>query len=380
MSVNDDFSLEADEIEQQRRIEEERRRKNRERVRRWRERKRAESKAQVPPEDKWALLSPENRDIIRRYLDFRAMGTTANARKALLRASREAYEHDLVTFALFLNGRPLLRATRDDVAAWLEANTRDPKDPIDGRPWTRRTAHRKRSALNGFFEWALEDGLIDRSPMQRIKPPKFKKPEPVWLPKSEVDRIFEHIETKIAVSEPKQAVLYMLDAALFRMLFHWGLRVSEATLLTYEQIRKEGDELRAIVYRKGDKMDVFPITGVVRQAFDRWHHVRAEIHADSRHIPYVFVHPHFRKRVSRKRAWLRLRKIAHEAGLPPHLIRKLSPHKLRHSVARHMLESGIPINQVKAFLSHADIRTTQEYLDLDERARIAIVRRMSMEE
>lgn len=376
MSLDPD--LLPDEEERRRLAEEERRRKNRERVRRWRERKRLERQGQTNPNAlKNINIGIENLRIIQRYLDFRAMGTTANARKALLRASREAYEADLVAFAQFLNGRSLLEATRDDVAAWLEANTRDPKDPSDQRPWSRRTAHRKRSALNGFFEWALEDGLITRSPMQRIKPPKFKKPEPVWLPKEQIDRIFEFIETKIAVSEPEQAALYMLDAALFRMLFNWGLRVSEATTLTYDQIRKEDGELRIIVYRKGDKVDAFPLTGVVRQAFDRWHHVRAEIHADPRHIGYVFVHPRFRKRVSRKRAWLRLRKIAREAGLPEDSIRRLSPHKLRHSIARYMLESGIPINQVKAFLSHADIRTTQEYLDLDERARIAIIRQMS---
>lgn len=361
--------------EEARAREEERKRKVRERVRRHRARKRAEEDGEddAEPTD-WELLDERSRTVIQRFLSFRAAGVTANARKALSPASQRAYKRDLVHFGHFLAPTPLLDASPDDVAAWLDQHTRDPKDPNDQRPWSRRTAHRKRSSLNSFYDWALQEELVSASPMRRIKPRPFETPEPVWLSKSRIDVLFEAIESKIAVAEEPQAVLYMLDACIFRLMFNWGLRVSEATNLSYDQIRYHEGEMRARVVRKGDKEHTFPITGEVERVFRRWHRVRQEIHARGRHTNYVFVHPQFRKRVSRKRAWIRLQRIAKEAGFSKEELDSLSPHKLRHSLARYRLESGDPINVVQAVLGHSDVRTTQVYLDLDEEARLAALR------
>lgn len=349
-----------------------RRCKTRERVARYRARQRAAREARREP--KPDPVSPTNRSLIDRYLAFRSHGAVSDNERALLRASRESYRSDLESFASTLGSTSLLDVDRDRIVAWFEANTREPKRPDDPRPWSRRTAHRKRSALSGFYRWAVDEGLIDRTPMQGVRPPRYEKKYPERIGKEWIDRLFEHVESKIAVSDDKTAMLYMMDALMFRFLFNWGLRVSEATNITYDQIRKVDGERRIKVVRKGDKVLSFIVGGNVEVAFQRWHAVRQEIPARAGHAEYLFVHPHFRRRISRKRAWLRLRRIAKEAGLPNSVIRLLSPHKLRHAIAFYHLEHGMPLNRVQALLGHASIASTQVYVEAGERERLETVR------
>lgn len=353
---------------------ESRRKKNRERVARWRARKRAQREAAEAASPKEDPVSHVNRELIERYLSFRTHAAIGKEERALLRGSREAYRSDIESFAATLGSTSLLAVHRDQVIAWFEKNTREPKVPDDPRPWSRRTAHRKRSALSGFYRWAMDEGMIDSNPMRSVRPPRYEKTYPERLGKGWVDRIFQHIEDRIAVTDGETASLYMMDALLYRFLFNWGLRVSEATNITYDQIRRVEGELRIRVIRKGDNILTYVIGGKVEDAFRRWHSVRQEIIARGPHADFLFVHPRFRRRISRKRAWLRLRRNATEAGLPQSVIRLLSPHKLRHAIAFYHLEHGMPLNRVQALLGHASIASTQIYVEAGERERLEAIR------
>lgn len=323
-----------------------------------------------------ALALPPDFPLVDRYLTLRA---TRLGRRTLV-----SYRADLVAFATALGTTALLAARSDDVAAWFRANLRDPADPTDPRPWTARTAHRRRAALNGFYEWARRQELLVRNPVDDVELPRFQRPAPVVIGAEPLERLFTHIEDRITVANDRIAQLYVLDAAVLRLMEHLALRVSEASGIRLSQVRTvktpAGPELQARVMKKGNKPKLYPLTDIVLAAYQRWLRVRQHVTPVSGHEDFLFIHPWTGYRVSRQRAWQRLKRLAAEAGVPEATVAALSPHKLRHARARRMLDAGWDLAAVQAVLDHTNIATTSVYLEDDEQARLHALRAQSRPE
>jgi site-specific recombinase XerD len=362
--------------------DEERRAADRERMRRLREARRAEagpSAAKEPGDPAYRLLAAEDRALIDRYIKARAMFLAAN--------SKESYRADLATFALARGGH-LLEATTEEISAWLLERTRDVENTQTHLPWSLRTAKRKLSALIGFYRWAVRTGLSDRNPADTVEIKKFRQVEPPpRIAPEHLERLFSHIEDRIASSPPRLAQLYVLDAVVFRLCFHLALRITEASSLRFSKVvpgRNElgEEELQVQVLRKGDKIARYPITGSVLEVYRRWLRVRQTCRPKTGHEDYVFVHPWYRKRISRKRAWLRLQSLAGEmeadgAPLPPEVLRFLYPHALRHACAHQMADEGEPLHKIQSVLGHANVSTTSIYINESEEARLRALRERS---
>lgn len=307
--------------------------------------------------------------LVERYLRFRAT--------RLSRSTVAAYRADLLHFTASLSGRSLLSATADDVAAWFHANTRTEDDPDDGRPWSARTAHRRRASLHRFYQWALKQELVRRNPVEAIELPRFHRRPPCLVAAADIERIFTYLEEQIQRGDVRRAKRCILDAAIFRLMERLALRVSEAAGIRLSRLSTADNELRAWVAKKGNKPKIYPIVGVVRGAFVRWLEVRAHIQAIPGHEDFVFVDPATGRRVTRQRVWSRLRQTACGAGLEATTIRALTPHKLRHARARAMLHAGWDIAAVQSVLDHASIQTTQVYVEDSEEARLRALRAVS---
>jgi site-specific recombinase XerD len=343
----------------------------RERVAAYRARKKADrdaAGADAPVRDV-DLISAEDRQVLERFL--------ANPVRALSLLTQEAYRGDLAGLAVFVRSG-LLTATTEQINSWFNLNIRDESSTSETRPWTVRTAKRKQAALASFYGWCRNKELIDRNPMDLVTRRKYNKERPHRLDTSHIDRIFDLIEHKIATSDPRKAQLYILDAAIFRLCFNLALRVSEASGLRRSRIRyvteKGRKELRVRVRRKGDRFDDYPLTDNVLSAYQRWMSVRDDCKIQPGSDDFVFIHPWFGKRVTRKRAWLRLRRVAAEAGVPAEEIRHFSPHKLRHTQAYDMAERGDAVHTIQSVLGHANISTTGIYIEDSEAARLQALR------
>jgi integrase/recombinase XerD len=189
--------------------------------------------------------------------------------------------------------------------------------------------------------------------------------------------MFDHVETKIQLAEPRTAQLYVLDAAIMRFLYGTALRVSEATYLRLSMLVRQDGYRGFQVVRKGGREMFYPVSGSVEEAYERWMRLRSHLVVPPRYRDFVFVHPWTGRRLSRRRSWNRLRRIAEEAGLPEEICNQISAHKLRHAKAYHELEAGTPISAVQSLLGHASITSTQEYIEDDERSRVAAIVRAS---
>ena len=155
------------------------------------------------------------------------------------------------------------------------------------------------------------------------------------------------------------------DAAMLETLYATGLRVSE--LVAVASDRREPARALLVDLGKGSKQRLVPLG---QRAHDRIQEYLASARPSllgARSSPALFLTHHGRA-MTRQGFWKLLAGYARAAGIR----KRLSPHKLRHSFATHLVERGADLRAVQAMLGHADIGTTQIYTHVS-RARLAAV-------
>jgi integrase/recombinase XerD len=273
--------------------------------------------------------------------DIRAFLNFVRVEKGLADNSVAAYRRDLAKLASFASAHSLRTRSirRDDVVEFLGSLY---KQGLDGRSVARHLV-----TLRNFFRFALSENWIKLDPTLNLDSPKIWKSLPGCLTMEEVDRL-------LALPDPASS-LGMRNKALLELLYSTGLRVSELVGLRLGDIDMQAGCLRCI--GKGNKERLVPVgkqaisavTAYLREARPRL--VRRQASA-----PFIFVNSRGGK-LSRVGFWKVLKQYGRQAGLG----RKLSPHKLRHSFATHLLERGADLRSVQLMLGHADISTTQIY-------------------
>ena len=212
-----------------------------------------------------------------------------------------------------------------------------------------RSIARKLSSLRGFFNFLLERKVLQLNPASGLKAPKLPKP----LPKSlDVDL------TAQLLDQPQYTWQDVRDQAIFELLYSAGLRVSECAGLDLSPGLDNINSGWVHVLGKGAKERLAPIGSKSLQALNTWLKIRSEHALQGEQA--VFVN-RFGKRLSVRSIQDRLDKRANEAGLPT----KMSPHRLRHACATHVLESSGDLRAVQEMLGHENLSTTQIYTKLD---------------
>jgi integrase/recombinase XerD len=263
----------------------------------------------------------------------------------------EAYANDLRQLAAFLADRGVSSA-RDTkgphLLAFLSALARAGLTPTSqARRW---------AAIRGLFRHLRREGLVDTNATDGISLPRRSQRLPELLDRGEVDRL---------LSVPgRDTPLGLRDTALLEFMYATGCRVSEATGLTLDRLHL--DQSVVVLLGKGGKQRVVPLGDPAVDAlsawFDRGRHELAARARQTGAIPWVFLN-HRGRQLTRQGWFGRLRQHALAAGIT----RPISPHKLRHSFATHLLEGGADLRSVQALLGHADISTTEVYTHVSAR-------------
>jgi integrase/recombinase XerD len=145
---------------------------------------------------------------------------------------------------------------------------------------------------------------------------------------------------------------------MLELLYATGLRVSELVGLQLNDVDLES---RVLVARgKGNKERLVPVGAPAVEAVKAYLATARERLLKGRRSKDLFVTPRGR-RLTRQGFAKLLRRHARVAGIR----RAISPHKLRHSFATHLLEGGADLRAVQAMLGHADVTTTQIYTHVD---------------
>jgi integrase/recombinase XerD len=262
-------------------------------------------------------------------------------------ATVEAYGHDLATFAQFLAGRGI-----DEVHAVQPIDVLEYMAKLTARRLSARSQARALIAERQFFKFLLAERICKTNPTEEIDLPRFGHKLPVFLSLDEVDRLLATPDR----SSPRG----LRDRAMLETLYATGLRVSELTKLRITDVNLEAGYL--IAFGKGKKQRLVPLgeaaVAVLHSYLDL---ARPQFLSAGKlaHVDALFL-TRLGRRMTRQGFWKIIGTHARAAG-----IRKaISPHKLRHSFATHLVERGADLRAVQTMLGHADIGTTEIYTHL----------------
>lgn len=264
--------------------------------------------------------------------------------KGLAANTLSAYERDLRKFENFAEklGLQLEEITRDQVVDFLGELYQHGLDS--------RSVARNLSSLRNFFRFALAEGALSVDPTLNLESPKARRTLPVYLRMEDVDRLLNQPDP----STPQG----LRDRAILEVLYSTGLRVSELVNLKVSDMEMRMGCLRCI--GKGDKERLVPVgrraLAAAQAYLGKSRPLLLGKRGAGKAVPWLFVN-RFGNRLSRIGVWRLLTAYGRRAGIRA----RLSPHKLRHSFATHLLERGADLRSVQLMLGHADISTTQIY-------------------
>ena len=229
---------------------------------------------------------------------------------------------------------------------------------LSRRGISRRSQARALSALRTMFRYLREQKLLAADPTEDVSAPKMTRTLPVVLAVPEVERLL--------AAPPLSTPRGFRDAAMLHTMYAAGLRVSELVGLKLADVDLEAGFLA--VTGKGEKRRLVPLGEWAIAFIRRYLEIVRPLWARPGE-PAMFL-THWRRPMTRQGFWLIVKRYARAAGIA----KPLSPHKLRHSFASHLLDRGADLRSVQAMLGHVDISTTQIYTHVST-ARIAEVHR-----
>ncbi|MDE0883459.1 MAG: site-specific tyrosine recombinase XerD [Myxococcota bacterium] len=209
-----------------------------------------------------------------------------------------------------------------------------------------RSRARMLSGWRGFFRYLLEEEAIAADPSARLSNPKIAKNLPSLLSEEEVGELIGAPDS----STPRG----LRDIAMLELLYATGLRVSELVGTQPSDL----DLKRGLILArgKGDKERLIPVgrsaCAAVQCYLDQARPLLLKVEAN----PYLFP-GRTKTHLTRQRLWQIISDYARAVGIN----RPISPHKLRHSFATHLLDHGADLRAVQAMLGHADLSTTEIY-------------------
>ncbi len=203
------------------------------------------------------------------------------------------------------------------------------------------------SSLRSFFDFLILRGEMSANPAKGVSAPRKKRPLPKNLDVDEVNQLLEVNE-----DDP----LAIRDRAMMELMYGAGLRLAELVSVDVRDVQLRSGELRVI--GKGDKERKVPFSGMATEWVGKWLRVRGDLATPGE--PALFVSK-LGNRISHRSVQKRMAEWGQKQSVASHI----SPHKLRHSFATHMLEASNNLRAVQELLGHENISTTQIYTHLD---------------
>ena len=254
-----------------------------------------------------------------------------------------AYRTDLNQFLSFMATRKvsdMSRAENADIMAFMLY--------LREKQYSNATVARRTAAVKSFYAFLVSIRAVTVDPTNTIESPKVEREAPKSLSPNQVDELMELPQR---VRSPERT----RDRAMFEVLYCSGMRVSELVGLNIGDIDLSKKIIRCV--GKGKKLRILPISESALTALEEYlDNAYSQLVMEKQSPERTLFVNHRGGRLTRQGFWLILKQYADELG-----VADLTPHMLRHSLAAHMITSGVDLRRVQALLGHASLSTTQIY-------------------
>ena len=256
--------------------------------------------------------------------------------------TRESYLRDTLYFLEYLSdtGTDPLQADEQTVQGYVDHLHELKRSPT--------TISRNLASVRCFYKFLIFRGLVENNPAKGIKLEKTVKKLPQVLSGEEIELLLAQPD----ITEPKGC----RDKAMLELLYATGIRASELINLNIKDLNLRS----GVLYCRGSKgvrsIPVYP--SAVVAVSDYIYRMRGLITGpESGNALFVNLNG---GRLTRQGFWKIVKGYATEAGIT----KDITPHTLRHSFALHLLENGASVKDIQTMMGHADISSTQVYVQL----------------
>ncbi|MDR1104188.1 MAG: tyrosine recombinase [Endomicrobium sp.] len=247
-----------------------------------------------------------------------------------------AYTRDVLDFAVFLKNKEILlsNASKYDVRAFFEE--------ISNKELSKAALSRKFTTLRTFYKFLIINKVIKQSPMQNMSGMKKDKKVPLFLTETEMQRLLSLENVKLR------------DRSMIEFLYSCGLRIEELMSLNIKNVDFISNTVAVV--GKGSKERIVPIGNKCIEAILNYIKERRKAG-----FPYDINSPMFLNDRATRMDQRTARRIVHRLFIKADILKKASPHTLRHTFATHILDRGCDIRSLQELLGHKNLSTTQIY-------------------
>ncbi len=230
-------------------------------------------------------------------------------------------------------------------------DVRDYRQHLLQRKASAATINRKLLALKVHVKWARSAKLIEFDPTENVKLVEEQPVAPRWLDRLQQNALVRQAQRELnaAKTDIKKAQA-LRDISLVQMLLHTALRVSELCALTTGDLTTSDRKGKARVRQgKGTKQRLVPLNSIAMTALKAWLDVRPQaghgfVFTGKGGLP-----------LNARGVQTVLAELGRVAGL------EVTPHVLRHTFAKNLVDRGVPLDQIAALMGHSSLNTTRIY-------------------
>jgi len=211
--------------------------------------------------------------------------------------------------------------------------------------YTASSVNRKLSSLRSFYKFLLIKKEISTDPIRKVVGPKKKKPLPIFLKETDINKILDETEFK-------EGFIGVRDRMIIEMFYATGIRLSE--LIGLNDVNIDFNDSLIKVTGKRNKQRLIPFDNELKRSMLKYLSIRNETIAA---LPESF----FVKENGERLYSALVERLVKRQLSKVVTLKKKSPHVLRHTFATAMLNNEANLNAIKELLGHASLAATEVY-------------------